>query len=196
MDAEVIWTHIDAGRAELADLLATLSAEQWEARSLCPEWTVRDVAVHLTQSTLSWPRMGLEAVRSGFRFNAMLSRVAREDDRAPQEIVAALRAMVGVRRRPPGTAVADPLTDVLVHSQDIAVPLGIDLPMPTGPAVIAAERLWAMGFPFHARKRYAGVRLQATDADFCVGSGRLVTAPIRDLVLALSGRNSRLVPRV
>lgn len=196
MSSDIIWSHIDAQRAELADLLATLTADQWATPSLCPDWTVRDVAVHLTQSTLSWPRMGLEAVRSGFRFNAMLSRVATQDPRSPEEVVAALRAMVGVRRRPPGTAVADPLVDVLVHGQDIAVPIGIDLPMPTGPAVIAAERLWSMGFPFHARRRFAGIKLRATDADFRAGSGRPVSAPIRDVVLALSGRNSHLLPRV
>jgi uncharacterized protein (TIGR03083 family) len=194
--ADVIWSHIDAHRAGTADLLATLTPDQWSSPSLCPDWTVRDVAVHLTQSTLGWPRMAVEAMRSGFRFNAMLARVAREDTREFEEIVAALRAMVGVRRRPPGTAVADPLVDVLVHGQDIAVPLGIELAMPTAPAVIAAERLWTMGFPFHARRRFAGIELQATDADLRLGSGRLVSAPLRDIVLALSGRNSHLMPRV
>ncbi|KUI35654.1 hypothetical protein AU195_15320 [Mycobacterium sp. IS-1496] len=196
MDDNEIWTHIDAQRTDLADFLDTLTAEQWAAPSLCEGWSVRDVAVHLTHSTAPWPRMAFEAVRSGFRFNAMVSRLAREDPSAPDEIVAALRAMAGVRRRPPGTSVADPLTDVLVHTQDIAIPLGIDRQMPPAPAVIAARRLWGMGFPFHARKRFAGVRLEATDADFTVGSGRLVTAPIRDIVLALSGRNSPVLPRV
>jgi uncharacterized protein (TIGR03083 family) len=194
-DAE-IWGHIDAQRADLAAFLDTLTAEQWAHPSLCPDWSVRDVAVHLTQSTTGWPRMVVEAVRSGFRFNAMVSRVARADPRTPEEIVAALRAMVGVRRRPPGTAVADPLTDVLVHGQDIAIPLGIEREMPPVPAVIAARRLWSMGFPFHARKRFAGVALHATDADFAVGPGRLVSAPIHDIVLALSGRNSPVLPCV
>ncbi|KUI30850.1 hypothetical protein AU196_23950 [Mycobacterium sp. IS-1742] len=196
MDDAEIWTHIDAQRTALADLLDTLTAEQWAAPSLCEGWSVRDVAVHLTHSTAPWPRMAFEAVRSGFRFNAMVSRLARQDPRPPDEIVAALRAMVGVRRRPPGTAVADPLTDVLVHTQDIAVPLGIEREMPPAPAVIAAQRLWSMGFPFHARRRFAGMALQATDADFAVGSGRPVSAPIRDIVLALSGRNSAVLPRV
>ncbi len=49
----------------------------------------------------------------------------------PDEVVAALRAMVGGRRRPPGTAVADPLMDALVHGQDIAIPLGVERRMPT-----------------------------------------------------------------
>ncbi|WP_197377664.1 maleylpyruvate isomerase family mycothiol-dependent enzyme [Mycolicibacterium baixiangningiae] len=196
MQSDDIWAHIDAERADLADFLDTLTPGQWATPSLCADWTVRDVAVHLTQSTTSWPRLGWQAVRSGFRFDAMVSRAAREDPRTPDEIVAALRAMAGVRRRPPGTAVADPLADALVHGQDIAVPLGIDRPMPVGPAVIAAKRLWTMGFPFHARKRFAGIELRGADADFAVGSGRPVVAPIRDIVLALSGRNSAVSPRV
>ena len=78
--------------------------------------------------------------------------------------------------------------DTLVHSQDIAIPLGVVRTMPVKPAVIAAERVWAMGFPFHTRKRFPGVQLVATDADFTVGSGERVTGTISDIVLALTGR--------
>lgn len=196
MNTDSTWRHIDQQRADLADFLETLGPDQWATPSLCAGWTVRDVAAHLTHSTASPPRMVWEMARSGFRFNAMMVRLTRADRRAPDEIVAAMRAMVGGRRRPPGTAVADPLMDLLVHGQDIAIPLGVERAMPVVPAVIAADRLWGMGFPFHARKRFAGVTLEATDADFSVGSGRLVTAPIQDIVLALSGRNSSLLPRV
>lgn len=34
-------------RAELADLLATLGPDQWEAPSLCAGWRVRDVVAHM-----------------------------------------------------------------------------------------------------------------------------------------------------
>ena len=80
------------------------------------------MAAHITHSTTNWGRLTVELLRSGFRFNALTSRLGREDRRTPQEITAAMRAMVGGRRRPPGTAVADPLMDVMVHGQDIAVP--------------------------------------------------------------------------
>lgn len=36
-----------AERAEMADFLESLSAEQWEAPSLCAGWRVRDVAAHV-----------------------------------------------------------------------------------------------------------------------------------------------------
>lgn len=192
MSDDEIWHHIDEQRVDLADFLDTLTAEQWNTPSLCEGWTVRDVAVHLTQSAAPWPRLAIEAVRSGFRFNAMVARVAREDTSTPDEVVATLRGMVGGRRRPPGTAVADPLMDTLVHGQDIAVPLGVSRSIPVEPAALAAERLWAMGFPFHARKRFPGVRLIADDAEFHVGSGEPVTGTMADIMLALTGRKATL----
>jgi uncharacterized protein (TIGR03083 family) len=192
MDDSQIWAHIDEQRADLADFLDTLTPEQWETPSLCPGWTVRQAAAHITQSSTNWGRLAFELLRSGFRFNALTLRMGRDDRRKPDEITAAMRAMVGGRRRPPGTAVADPLADVLVHGQDIAVPLGIARTMPVAAAVIAAERLWKMGFPFNARKRFPNVTFTATDADFSVGDGNVVRGPIQDIVMTLSGRRAGL----
>jgi uncharacterized protein (TIGR03083 family) len=149
---------------------------------------VRQAAAHITHSTTDWGRLTLELVRSGFRFNAVTLRMGRADRRTPEEITTALRAMVGGRRRPPGTAVADPLMDVMVHGQDIAVPLGLERQMPLPAAVVAAERVWKMGFPFYARKRFPNVTFTATDANFQVGSGDEVRGPIQDIVMTLSGR--------
>jgi uncharacterized protein (TIGR03083 family) len=192
MDDSQTWAYIDEQRADLADFLDTLTPEQWETPSLCPGWTVRQAAAHITQSSTNWGRLLFELLRSGFRFNALTLRMARDDQRKPEEITAALRAMVGGRRRPPGTAVADPLADVLVHGQDIAVPLGLPRTMPVPAAVIAAERLWKMGFPFNARKRFPNVTFTATDADFSVGDGNVVRGPIQDIVMTLSGRRAGL----
>ncbi|MBS1695753.1 MAG: maleylpyruvate isomerase family mycothiol-dependent enzyme [Actinobacteria bacterium] len=192
MDTEEIWRTIDEQRADLAEVLAGLTPAQWETPSLCEGWTVRHVAAHLTHATSGWARFGIEAVRSGFRFDAMMSRMVMSDRRTPDEIAAALRAAVGVRRRPPGTVVADPLMDLLVHGQDIAIPLGITRPMPIPGAVVAAERLWGMSFPLNPRKRFADVAFTATDAPFAVGTGRPVSGPIRDVVLVLSGREAGL----
>jgi uncharacterized protein (TIGR03083 family) len=192
VDDEQTWTLIDEQRCDLADFLDTLTPEQWETPSLCPGWTVRQVAAHVTQSTTNWGRLTFELVRSGMRFNALTLRMGRNDQRPPHEITAAMRAMVGVRRRPPGTAVADPLMDVLVHGQDIAVPLHVNRTMPVPAAVVAAERVWKMGFPFNARKRFPSTKFTATDADFTVGSGDEVRGPIRDILMVLSGCRAAL----
>ncbi|HEX2213951.1 MAG TPA: maleylpyruvate isomerase family mycothiol-dependent enzyme [Mycobacterium sp.] len=189
MDVDTVWQHIDHQRRELADLLDGLDAAAWDTPSLCEGWTVRHVAAHLTHSTLGARRMLWEAVRGGFRMNAVIDRMARSDDRAPKQIIADLRDIVGCRRHPPGTDIRDPLTDVLVHTQDICRPLGIERAMPVDAAVEAATHVWDQGFPFHARRRFTGARLRAADADFSVGEGATtVEAPISDLLVKLTGR--------
>jgi uncharacterized protein (TIGR03083 family) len=192
MHDDEIWRHIDAERADLADVLAGLTPEQWATPSLCDGWTVRDDAVQLTHSAANWSRLVFEVARSGFRFNDAVARAARADARTPDEVVATLHGMVGGRRRPPGIAVADPLVDVLVHGQDIVRPLGLERSMPVDAAVVAGRRVWEMGFPFRARTRFAGVELVADDADFHVGSGARVTGPMSELLLVLAGRQAGL----
>lgn len=188
MNRDEIWAVIDAQRADLADVLDGLRPEQWTAPSLCEGWQVRDVAAHLTHSHMSMPRVILEAAKSRFRFDPMIRRLAVQDRRSQADIVAALRAMVGSRKKIPVTSDRDPLMDILIHGQDIAVPLGIDRPMPAGAAVEVAHHLWRMRFPMHPAARLTGVRLIATDADFTVGAGREIRAPIRDIVMILAGR--------
>ncbi|CAN5881296.1 maleylpyruvate isomerase family mycothiol-dependent enzyme [soil metagenome] len=188
MDSDTIWRHIDEQRIGLADLLDGVAPQQWSVPSLCSGWTVRDVAAHITQSQWAPQRFVIPALRSGFRFNVMMRDLARSDRRTPEQLVTALRQMPGCRRRPPGTTELDPLTDMLVHGQDIAVPLGLEYPMPIPAAVAVAERLWRMRFPLNPSRRLPGKRFIASDADFAVGEGTRVEAPIRDIVLAFADR--------
>lgn len=190
MDSIHVWAATDTQRSDLADLLEGLTPEQWMAPSLCDGWRVRDVAAHLTHSHMAPLKALVEAAKSGFRFDPMILRLGIEDSRSQPQIVAAMRAMVGSRRKVPLTNDRDPLMDVLVHGQDIAVPLGIDRPMPTDAAVEVANHMWRMRFPMHPAARLSGYRLVATDADFAVGEGREVRAPIRDLVMVIAGRSN------
>ena len=86
-----------------------------------------------------------------------------------------------------GTAI-----DYLVHTQDIAVPLGRSIPMPVPTAVVAADRVWSSGRMFHARWRFSGYRFVATDVDWSAGQGALVTGPISGLLMLLTGRPAGL----
>ena len=47
MDRTAVWGTIHRERAALADLLGTLTPEEWEHPTLCPGWSVRDVAAHV-----------------------------------------------------------------------------------------------------------------------------------------------------
>jgi hypothetical protein len=50
------------------------------------------------------------------------------------------------------------------------------------------ERVWAMGFPFHARRRLAGVTLTAADTEWTAGSGPEIAGPTLALLLLSTGR--------
>jgi uncharacterized protein (TIGR03083 family) len=191
MDLDDVWCTIDAERASLADLLDDLSPAEWEVPSLCAAWRVRDVAAHLTLAQMGpWPAT-VAAVRARGSFDRMIRDTALRVGPLPDaEYARRIRAMVGSRRRAPFVSPIEPLTDVLVHGQDIAVPLGRERPVPPAAAAVAARRVWDTGFPFRARRRLAGLRLRATDGDLVLGAGAPVEGTTGDLLLLLTGRTA------
>lgn len=188
MDGDVVWRHIDSERSRLADLLESLPQAAWDQPSLCQGWTVRDVGAHLTFSharirDVAWP-----AVRSGFRYNAMISYAAVRSPLTHEEIVTTLRGFVGSRRRAPFVTELEPLLDILVHSQDICLPLSIEHSMPVDAAVAAADRVLSLRGPMRLWEPPRGVRLVATDTDWAHGDGPAAKAPMRSHLLTLTGR--------
>jgi uncharacterized protein (TIGR03083 family) len=191
MDLDGVWRTIDAERSSLADLFEDLSPAEWETPSLCDAWRVGDVAVHLTQAHMGLGAALIAAVRAGGSFDRIIRDSAlRAAPLTPEECARRVRAMVGSRRTAPFITPMEPLTDVLVHGQDIAIPLGRSRPMPAAAAAASATRVWGTGFPFRAQRRLAGLRLRATDADWTIGAGAPVEGPIAALLLLVTGRDA------
>jgi uncharacterized protein (TIGR03083 family) len=132
------------------------------------------------------------AVRARGSFHRLNHDVAvrHADSRPPDRLVDELRTHAGSRRLPAVTGYRNTLFDVIVHGQDIARPLGRTLAVPPAAAAAAATRVWSMGWPFWARRRLRGSRLIATDASWEAGSGDPVRAPIVDLLMLMTGRES------
>ena len=197
MDRGSVWQSVDDQRRSLADLFDDLSPDEWPVASLCEGWRVRDVAAHLTLAHTGTGTALRDLVRARGSVNRMIHDTAVRRAALPvAEFGDLLREMAGSRRTAPGVTHLEPLIDVLVHGQDIAVPLGRERPVPAAPAAAAATRVWTMGWPFHARRRLHGVCLRATDSDWTAGTGPEVTGTTGALLLLATGRTGAALPRL
>lgn len=202
-EADAVWGAIDDQRRRTTDLLEQLTAEQWDHPSLCQSWTVRHVAAHLTlqqqrvRDVAAFVAHNPRMLRS-LTLNATIhdSAVLQAQELSGQEIISRIRAMIGSRRHNAFVTPLETLTDILVHSQDVAIPLGLDLRMQPTASALAATRLWATRGTWLARvfRRLPldGHRLTATDTDWARGQGPEISGPIGALLLLLTGRSAAL----
>jgi uncharacterized protein (TIGR03083 family) len=201
LDVDAVWAAVDSERGGLCDLLESLADEEWDSPSLCAGWRVRDVAAHLALAQTSAATAAVEMVRAAGGFDRMIANSARRHAAVPTaQVIAEIRAMIGSRRTAPLVTHLEPLLDVLVHGQDMSVPLGRRRAMPVDAAATAATRAWTMRWPlsiaFRVRSRLRGLELVATDTDWAAGDGARVEGPIEALLLLLTGRTAAALPRL
>ena len=195
MDREDVWRGIDQQRRDLVALLEDLSDQEWQHPSLCQGWTVGQVAAHvaLQNTTLAmYPRAVLDSIRWGGINGGIHAAACRHAQLPTHQIIDEIQDRIGVWRPLPAVGYRESAIDYLVHTQDIATPLGRRVKMPPEVATVAAERVWTNPRMFHARKKLAGCRLVATDTDWTAGEGQEVTGPISALLLLLTGRPAAL----
>jgi uncharacterized protein (TIGR03083 family) len=193
MDRNQVWRAIDAQRLSLTDLLEQLSDEEWQRPSLCAGWTVREVAAHLTLQQIglgtaivmfvTTPRLNLDRLTHD-------AACRRATKLSTERMIAEIRGMVGSQRTNLGVTYRETLIDIVVHGQDIAIPLGRRHDVPPEVAAVAADRVWSMRWPppLPATRKLAGFRLTATDTSWSIGDGPEVRAPMVALLLVSAGR--------
>ena len=186
-----IWPVIHSERRALAAELEGLDEAQWATPSLCGEWTVRDVLAHMTATAKPTPPAFLaRMIKAGFKFNnAQAMGIAAEKGASPAETLARFAAEVNSTKHPPGP-LDTWLGEVIVHAEDIRRPLGIAHQYPTDAVVRVADFYKGSNLIIGAKKRIAGLRLRATDADWSHGDGPEVAGPIVSLVMAMTGRQT------
>jgi uncharacterized protein (TIGR03083 family) len=176
-------------REEFAEVLCTLTAQQWGAASRCAGWSVRDVAAH-TIAYLGQSLPGLTA--NMIRARGNVDRLNAQALPALSGLSPAQLVDLMYRGTEPsgagglyGSRVA--LIECLVHQQDIRRPLGLD-------RVVAEEALQAaLGFArvspvIGGARRTRGVRLVATDMDWSAGKGHQIHGPGEALLMVMTGR--------
>ena len=190
-----IWVAVREERLGLVERLAGIDENQWNANSLCDQWRVRDVAAHVTAGAQGAFGIGATLggmLAHGFNFNRWMATDGRsrgEED--PERILDALRVAAGNRKSPPGAPTISVLTDVMIHSQDIGRPLGLQRDFPEEHWLPVADFVRST-FVFGAKKRTAGLTLRATDVEWSHGSGPEVTGSAEALVMAMAGRQAAL----
>lgn len=197
MDDNEIWAAIDTQRLRTVELLEQLSDEEWRHASLCDGWTVRDVAAHLTLQQMSLGAALLSAIKHPGGLNRMIRESARRRAGLPTEqLVDDIRATVGSHRHNVGVTSLETLIDILVHGQDIAIPLGRTIEIDTAAAALAATRVWSYRNKGKARvfdsHPLDGYHFTATDTRWSVGKGDNISGPVAAILLLFTGRVAAL----
>lgn len=197
-DVRIVETR-DAERDEMLDLaerLAVLDDEQWNAPSLCTQWRIRDVLAHLTagaEGAFGSVAIILGMFRHGFSYNRWVAADGRvRGERDPAVLLNALRHAAANREASPGARPVRGLMHVLIHGQDMCRPLGITRDLPEAHLVPVADFVKDDVHIFGAKKRIAGLKLTATDMEWSHGGGPEVTGPAEALVMMMARRSVAL----
>jgi uncharacterized protein (TIGR03083 family) len=183
------WDAIHRERAALANDLAELNDEQWQAKSLCGEWTVEQVVGHMTAAAVTNPAKWMARFAgTGFRFQKLIGKdIATQTAGGPTQTLTRFRAIETSNGHPPGP-VDSWLGETFVHAEDIRRPLGIQHAYEVDAATRLAEFYTGSNLLIGAKSRVAGLTLRATDADWSTGSGPEVIGPAIAIVMAMTGR--------
>jgi uncharacterized protein (TIGR03083 family) len=193
MSSAEVWAMVHQERAALARDLAPLDEAQWAAPSLCDEWTVRDVVAHMTATaSLTPPGFFAQLLTSGFSFAKVSAKgIASHRGASPAETLARFEAVADSTSHPPGPTDSW-LGETVVHADDVRRALGITHEYPSAASTRVADFYKGSNLILGAKRRIAGLRLQATDTDWSHGTGPEVSGPIQSLVMAMTGRKGAL----
>ncbi|MGC1909004.1 MAG: maleylpyruvate isomerase family mycothiol-dependent enzyme, partial [Candidatus Dormiibacterota bacterium] len=183
------WRLIHAERRALIAALETLPDERWATPSLCSNGTVRQVLGHMVATAkMTPPRFILGLASAGFRFTVMSEHdVARETAGSTGDPLAHFKQLATSTDHPPGPITAM-LGEVVLHSEDIRRPLGIERKYPVELLTTVADFYKGSNLLLGSKTRISGLTLQANDTSWTTGNGPEVTGPMISLLLAMTGR--------
>lgn len=180
---------IEARRSLLTDF-ESLEDSQWDVPSLCGEWTIRQMLGHLILAARPPGRRYVVAVaKAGGNFDKANRVLAvAEAERPVAELLSDYRKVIDHRFAPPGFPAAAPYSDILLHSLDVRIPLGLADDQPPAhyePVLGLLFRRIASSFTVGGRPKVGWV---ATDHAWSHGDGAEVRGTMADLALTAAGR--------
>ena len=189
-----LWPITIDARRSLLSTFEGLDAEQWSVPSLCEDWTIKELLAHLILATCPPRRRYVGALaRARGNFDEANRMLATDDARRPtDDLLAEYRDVVDHRFSPPGWPPAAPLSDVLLHSLDARLPLGLETVRPAEHYEPVMELLFSRAGRSFSRPGRPGVHWSATDHDWSAGNGPKVRGSMADLAMTAAGRRARL----
>ena len=178
--------------ALLADLQG-LSDDQWATMTVCDPWTVRHLVAHMTAlGNQTAPNFLKGLISSGFSFDKFVAKdLIKFNQGSNADVLARFAKTVANPRSAPGPKYVA-LGEIMCHGEDIRRAIGRTGTHPEAHLVTLAGAYQKTGKPLGGKKRTAGLRLRATDAEWTCGDGPDVAGPGMDLILAISGRGGAL----
>jgi uncharacterized protein (TIGR03083 family) len=174
----------------LANLLEDAADEVWDAPSLCEGWRTREVVAHVTMpARYDGAAFMAELQAANGDFTALSNAVAARDGAlAAATLIANLRSPTLHEWQPPGGGVTGALTHCVVHQLDITEGVPLARRVPDDCITLVLDLVAAPDGPNLFGVDLSGVTLRASDLDWSVGSGALVSGPAQALALVASGR--------
>jgi uncharacterized protein (TIGR03083 family) len=186
-----VWPVIHAERKALASDLHGLNEAQWSTRSLCTQWTVREVLAHMTATAkMTPPSFFVKLAGSGFSLTKLQGKdIAAEEGSSPADTLSGFEAIVSSTGHPPGPA-DTMLGETIVHSEDIRRALGLEHAYPPEAVLQVANFFKGSNLIIGTKRRITGLTLRATDTEWSTGTGPEVAGPILALLMAMTGRKA------
>ena len=159
--------------------------------SLCAGWDVKTVGAHLAVMLAGGIRrvMWLAARRGGDSDRAIDELARRSAQRSAAEIAASLRDLADHRYWRPPPRAPGLLAEVLAHSGDIRIPLGLPFELDRQATATALDFLTGpVPIGLVPLGRLRGIRLQADDMDRTWGNGKEIRGRAAELLMAAVGR--------
>ncbi len=173
----------------MAETWSSLTGSQWASASWCKGWSVQETAGHVLAAAEQTPlNFYREMIAAGFRFNVFTDRAAKRlAVVGPDELVRRLQARTSTTNHPPAPVMAM-LGEIVAHGEDIRRPLGLTHRTPEAALVAVADSWKNSNLLIGAKRRIAGLRLEATDVDWEHGAGPEVRGPMVSVLMAMVGR--------
>ena len=189
MKSQETWKYIHSEREQMVETLTALSADQWATPSLCEGWTVQEAAGHVLAAAEQTPaNFYKELISAGFKFDVFTDRAAKRLGAiGPAELIQRLQSRTTTTNHPPAPVMAM-LGEIVVHGEDIRRPLGLQHRAPEAALVAVADSYKKSNLLLGAKRRIAGLKLNATDSDWVWGDGPEVSGPLTSLIMAMTGR--------